>query len=138
MSIAVHLTGRLTAVPESKVTQTGKELCTFSVAVRRRFGKDDNGNPLTDFPNCIAFGQLSAFICRYFGKGDWISLSGTLQSRKYTDKNGQNRIAWKVLADTAEFCGAKNSGEPHADQNTVQPETQGNFTELPEGEDLPF
>jgi len=135
--IKVQFAGRLTAVPEQKVTQNGKELCTFSVAVRRRYGKDEQGRPLSDFPNCVAYGQLSAFICRYFGKGDWIDISGVLQSRKYTDKDGNNRTFWEVTVDSAEFCGGKSENKG-MEQSTVSSIPQDTQMFLDDDADLPF
>lgn len=139
--ITVRFTGRLTAAPEQKVMQNGKELCTFSVAVRRRFGKDENGNPISDFPNCVAYGQLSVFICRYFGKGDMIDISGVLQSRKYTDRDGKNRTVWEITAENAEFCGGRNEGA-RRNENTVssmsESEKPVTFDTLPNDSDLPF
>lgn len=109
----VTLMGRLTAAPELKTTQSGTSVTAFCVAVDRRFQQKD-GEKQTDFINCVAWRNTADFITRYFSKGDMIAVTGEIQTRKYQDKNGNNRVAVEVVIDNASFCGGKNSG---ADQS---------------------
>lgn len=100
----IVIKGRLTADPKISVTPDGTHVANFSVAVRRPSSKD-----VTDFFDCVAWGQKADFICKYFGKGKEILLSGTMQSRKYTDKEGISRIKWEANVNTIDFCGSKES-----------------------------
>lgn len=102
----ITITGRLTADPELRTTPNGINVTQFNVAVDRRFqAKDEEKH--TDFFRVIAWRSTADFICRYFGKGRLILITGEMQSRKYTDKYGNERIAWELLADKVEFMGDK-------------------------------
>lgn len=127
----VTLMGRLTAAPELKTTQSGTSVTAFCIAVDRRFQKD--GDKQADFINCVAWRNTAEFIARYFGKGDMIAVTGEIQTRKYQDKNGNNRVAVEVIIDNASFCGGKN-GEGKGSE----PPANNGFTELGENDDLPF
>ena len=100
----VALMGRLTADPELKHTSNGYAVVSFCVAVNRRF-KDQQA----DFINCIAWRQTAEFICKYFGKGQTIALEGSIQTRNYTDRDGNKRNATEVLVENASFCESKKS-----------------------------
>lgn len=106
----IILIGRLTRDPESNVTQNGVEHCRFTIAVDRRFKNQQTGEKETDFVPCKAWRQQSAFICKYFHKGDMIAVEGSLQTRKYKDDAGNNRTAYEVSIDHVEFCGGKGQG----------------------------
>ena len=131
----VILAGRLTADPELKTTPNGISVCSFSVAVDRRYSKD---NKQTDFINVVAWRSTAEFITKYFLKGNSICVCGSIQTRNYTDKNGNKRTAVEVVAEEATFCnGKKNTAEgaemPEAEHYT-QPEA---YTEADDS-DLPF
>lgn len=128
----IILCGRLTRDAELKTANSGTELSNFSIAVDRRF-KGQDGTKQTDFFNCTAFGKTGVFISTYFKKGDGITIEGRMESRKYTDRDGNNRIAWEVICDGVEFPLSKPSGGRSGNEST---ETDG-FTDVPE-EDLPF
>lgn len=100
----VNLQGRITQMPELR---TGKnaDYTYFSLAVSRPFSK----NRETDFFNIVAFGSTAEFICKYFKKGQPIIIMGHMINDKYTDKNGNNRIQTKVIANQVEFCGYNKS-----------------------------
>ena len=100
----VALTGRLTADPELKHTSNGIAVVSFCVAVNRRF-KDQQA----DFINCVAWRQTAEFICKYFVKGQMIGLEGSIQTRNYTDQDGNKRNATEVLVENASFCESKKS-----------------------------
>lgn len=101
----ITITGRLTADPELKTTPNGTNVTQFSVAVDRAY--KSGGEKQTDFFRVVAWRSTADFICRYFAKGRLILITGEMQSRKYTDKGGSERIAWELLADRVEFMGDK-------------------------------
>lgn len=102
--IALH--GKLTADPELKTVGSGVECCSFTVAINRPTSKDKE--KITDFIPCTAWRQTAAFLSKYFHKGDGIIVEGALQSRKYTDKEGNNRTAYDVNVNHIEFCEKKS------------------------------
>ena len=103
----VVLTGRLTADPELKTTQSGLSVTSFSIAVDRRFGSSEERQ--TDFINIVAWRQQAEFVAKYFKKGNLIGIEGSIQTRKYTDKDGNNRVAFEVLASGVQFVESKRS-----------------------------
>lgn len=100
----VALMGRLTADPELKHTSNGIAVVSFCIAVNRKF-KDQQA----DFINCVAWRQTAEFICKYFHKGQMIGLEGSIQTRNYTDQDGNKRSATEVLAENASFCESKKT-----------------------------
>lgn len=102
----VILKGRLTKDPEIKTTNSDTKVCSFSIAVNRRFSKENEA----DFINCTAWRQTAEFIHKYFAKGQEICINGNLQVRKWEDKDGNVRYATDVVVDNAEFCGSKKDG----------------------------
>lgn len=107
--IIIH--GRLTATPELKQTQSNVAVTTFSVAVDRQYARQGE-EKLTDFFSVVAWRNLAETICKYCSKGKEIIISGEMQSRKYTDKDGNYRIAWEILANSIDFCGSKSDNTP--------------------------
>lgn len=102
----VSMIGRLTRDPELKQTQSGISVCSFSIAVDRKF-KNASGERETDFVNCTAWRQTAEFIAKYMPKGQRIGITGSLQSRQYEDKQGNKRTAWEVQVDGAYFADGK-------------------------------
>ena len=123
----VALTGRLTKDIELKATGTGTEVCNFMVAVDRRYKKQGEEKQ-ADFIPVVAWAKTAVFINTYFHKGDGIVIEGRLESRKYADKEGNNRVAYEVIAENVEFPINKPQGNV-AHVNS--------FVEADEGE-LPF
>ena len=111
--IKVFVHGRLTRDPELRHTQGGTPVCSFTVASDKR--KREDG---ADFIDCQAWNGLGEMISKYFTKGKEIVLAGALSSRKYQDRNGNNRTAWEVTAENVEFCGGKADAASHT--NTAQ------------------
>lgn len=111
--IKVFVHGRLTRDPELRHTQGGTAVCSFTVASDKR--KREDG---ADFIDCQAWSGLGEMISKYFSKGKEIALAGYLSSSKYQDKNGNNRTAWEVTAETVEFCGGK--ADAASQTNTAQ------------------
>ena len=101
----VVLTGRLTADPELKTTQSGVSVTSFSIAVQRprKSGED----PQTDFINIVAWRQNAEFVAKHFRKGNTIGIEGSIQTRKYTDRDGNNRVVFEVIANDVQFVESK-------------------------------
>ena len=101
----VVLTGRLTADPELKTTQNGTNVTSFAIAVERRYRSGEERQ--TDFINIVAWRQTAEFITKYFKKGSLIGIEGAIQTRRYQDKNGNNRTAFEVIANNVQFVESK-------------------------------
>ena len=108
-----HITimGRLTRDPELRRTGTGIAVASFTVAVDRDFGGKDGGEKETDFIDCVAWRQTGEFVSKYFTKGRMIVVSGRLQIRSWTDKDGNKRRTAEVVADNCYFGDSKREGE---------------------------
>lgn len=119
----VIISGRLTADPELRQTQSGVSACRFTVAVNRKF-KNDKGEFEADFITCVAWRQTAEFVSRYFNKGKMIVIEGCLRSGKYQDKNYPDvtHYTTEVYVDNVEFCGDKSSSTEHT--ATAAPNTQ--------------
>lgn len=110
----VVLIGRMAADPELRKTQTGVSVLSFTLAVQRNFA-DADGNRATDWIDCVAWRQTADFISRYFKKGNQIAVEGSLMTRTYQDKDGNNRKAVEVQINHAYFVESKNQqGAPAA------------------------
>ena len=105
----VVLTGRLTADPELKTTPNGIPVTSFSIAVNRNYRAGEEQQQ-TDFINIVAWRQRAEFITKYFKKGSMIGIEGSIQTRRYTDKNGNNRTAFEVVVNNAQFVESKRDG----------------------------
>ncbi len=102
------LIGRLTRDPEIKTTSSQVAVCSFTIAVDRKF-KSANGDREADFISCVAWRQTAEFIAKYFRKGSKICVDGSLQSRSWDDAEGKRRSVIEVVVDQAEFVEAKDS-----------------------------
>jgi single-strand DNA-binding protein len=111
------LTGRLTSDPELKTTPSGVSVTSFSIAVNRPYRKDKEAE--TDFINIVAWRQTAEFITHYFTKGSLIGIEGSIQTRKYQDKDGTNRTAFEVVANNVDFVMPKSTAERAANEDTV-------------------
>ena len=145
------LIGNLTADPELKQTQGGTSVCSFSIAVNRKYAKAEQGQPTVDFINIVAWKQQAEFVCRYFKKGKPILVCGQLQVRTWTDKQGQKRYETEVIADEVSFVGsADNNAEAKesaqggflpgttAYMPTAYTDNAQGFEEIPDDGTLPF
>ena len=144
----VILGGRLTADPELKSTPSGVSVTTFSLAVNRQYSKDKEQQ--TDFINVTAWRGTAEFICKYFKKASSICVVGSIQTRNWTDQNGQKRYATEVVADEAFFVDAKGEVSAPAQQSApaFPPASQyvpeqyqqsaPQMQELGDDEELPF
>lgn len=146
----VILIGNMTADPELKQTTSGVSVCNFTIAVNRRYNKsNDQGQQTVDFINIVSWRQQAEFVSRYFKKGNPILVCGQLQTRKWTDAQGQSRTSVEVMADEVSFVGAANTGSaPSQAGAAYTPEAYGapsfnsanstSFEEIPSDESLPF
>lgn len=140
----VILGGRLVADPELKTTQTGVSVTSFRIAVNRRPGKD--GNSETDFFTVNAWRGTAEFITKYFRKGSYICVTGTMQTRTWEDKEGKKHSVTEIQADDATFVDGKNDGAGGSGVGTkaeynpydATPEAAPKFEEIGPEEDLPF
>lgn len=107
----VALMGRLVYDPELKTTTSGTNVCRFRVAVDRSFTRQGEERK-ADFIDIVAWRNTAEFVCKYFQKGSMIAIEGSLQTRQYQDKNGNNRTSTEVLASQVSFCGGKAAEEP--------------------------
>jgi single-strand DNA-binding protein len=105
----IVIMGRLTRDPELRHTQSSIPVASFTVAVDRDFSGRDGGERQTDFISCVAWRSTGEFVSKYFTKGSMIVVSGRLQIRQYTDKDGNNRTAAEVVADNVYFGESKRS-----------------------------
>lgn len=120
------LIGRITKEPEIKYTQSGTAVVSFTLAVDRDF-KDEQGNYITDFINCVAWRNQAEFIANYIKKGYLIAISGAIQTRSWQTQNGENRSVTEVIVDSIKNLTPK--------ENT--PEEKQNANEIDDS-DLPF
>ena len=150
----VILMGHMTADPELKQTTSGISVCSFSIGVNRRYSKADQGQKSVDFINIVTWRQQAEFVSRYFKKGSSIVICGSIQTRDWTDNQGQKRYATEVVADEVTF-GAPSGTQPGVMQdgprpagNAYTPDAYGaptfnnaqgsSFEEIPGDESLPF
>ena len=119
--------GRLTADPELRRTPDGTAVCTFTLAVRRPASKDTS-----DFIDFVAWRQSAEYLCQYGHKGDIVAVSGSLQSRKWKDKNDNNRINWEIQANSVELLSSKKSQQGGYQSNSyAKPQySQQNFQQI--------
>ena len=108
-----HITimGRLTRDPELRRTGTGVAVANFCLAVDRDFNPKDGGEKETDFIDCVAWRGTGEFVSKYFSKGSMAIVSGRLQIRNWTDKDGNKRRSAEVEADSVYFGDSKKSLE---------------------------
>jgi len=120
----VILVGRLTKDPEVKTTQNQIEVCSFTIAVDRKF-KTASGERQSDFISCVAWRQQAKLLGQYFQKGHRIGIIGNLQSRSYDDKDGKKVYVTEVSVDEIEFLESKKDGGASSGngQATYEPST---------------
>lgn len=145
----VILMGRLVADPELKTTPSGISVTSFRIAVDRNYVKQGEERQ-ADFIDIVCWRQRAEFVCKYFVKGQLIALDGSIQTRQYQDKNGNNRTAVEVVADNVYFTGDKRGGgvpqggysQAPAPVEAPAPAytsgSTGDFEEMPLDDDLPF
>lgn len=154
------IVGRLTADPELKHTSGDVSVVSFTLAVGRSYAKAGTERQ-TDFIDVVAWRSTADFICRYFRKGQLMAVQGSIQTRTYQDKNGNNRKTVEIVADNVHFVESKRSeegdsygqGGSYSRNDSYAPSrpaafnepasayssgTSGDFEEIPGDDDLPF
>lgn len=137
----VVLTGRLTADPELRYTANNTPVTSFSIAVNRRYKAGEESQ--ADFINIVAWRQTAEFVTKYFSKGSMIGIEGSIQTRRYVDKDtGKNRTAFEVIANNVQFVESKRDGNAAPAEANPSFSNAGNneFVEIDNGndDDLPF
>lgn len=127
----IILAGRLTRDPELRRTQSGKAVTSFTLACDRDFKQD--GGETTDFVDCVAWGSTAEFVDKYFSKGRMAVVSGRLQIRGWTDKDGNKRRTAEIVADHVYFGDSKRS-----DSNDTGFQAPEEFAQLDNDEELPW
>ena len=140
----VILIGNLTADPELKQTQSGISVTSFRIAVGRRYtSKNADNAQQTDFINIVAWRNTAEFVAKYFQKGRSILVTGALQTRDWTDQNGQKRYITEVVADEVQFVDKKPEGTASAVGTAAAAPYAASpkdvaFEEMSTDDDLPF
>ena len=129
----VVLMGRMVRDPELKYTATNTAVCSFSIAVDRRFVKQGEQRQ-ADFINIVTWKNTAEFVAKYFVKGQMINVCGSLQTRTWDDDKGVKHYATEVLADEVNFCGDKSNQSAPVDN---VPASDG-FAPVDVDDDLPF
>lgn len=137
-----HITimGRLTKDPELRRTQSGTSVTSFSLAVDRDF-KTQSGEKETDFIECVAWKNTAEFVSKYFQKGRMAVVSGRLQLRDWTDKEGTKRRSAEIIAYNVYFADSKQDQKQESKQdnfNSLHNRVNQEFAEIGEDENLPF
>lgn len=141
------IVGRLTADPELRQTPNGVAVTSFSLAVDRPY-TPKGGERQVDFLDIVAWRQTAEFICRYFSKGRPILIDGAIQTRQYTDKSGNSRRVWEIVADSAHFVGSKQETSANGEYSGMPASLESpagyssgsvdDFAEMDDDGDLPF
>lgn len=118
--------GRLTADPELRTTQSGKSVCSFTIAVRKRFKPQNEDEPDAEFIRCTAWEGRAEYLADYsMGKGGRVLVSGRLENRKWTDDQGQNRDGWEIICDDLEVIDYREDGQGGGGGNRSQGNRSG-------------
>lgn len=124
-----HITimGRLTRDPELRRTGSGLAVANFCVAVDRDFPNKETGEKETDFINCAAWRHTGEFVSKYFTKGSMVVVSGRLQIKKWTDRNGVNHYDAEIVADSVYFGESKRDKDSNSPANTYTTPNYGSY-----------
>ena len=130
----VAIMGRLARDPELRQTTTGKNVASFRIACDRG-RRDANGQSQADWIDVVAWDRQAEFVCKYFHKGQLAAVQGSIQTRSYTDKDGNKRKAFEIVAESVHFAESKKdkSNEP-----IVTIPGNDAFEEIISDDDLPF
>lgn len=151
---SVVLMGRLTADPELRHTNSGLPVTGFTLAVGRSYAKAGTERA-TDFIDVVAWRNTAEFVSRYFTKGQLVAVEGSIQTRTYQDKDGNNRKAFEVVASNVHFAESKReqgsynnnydrapANDSYQQQNesisSFENGSADDFREIPTDDDLPF
>lgn len=135
----IALMGRMVRKPEKKTTQSGVSVCNFTIAVDRDYKNGDE--KVADFVDCVCWRGTADFVDRYMDRGSNVAVSGSLQSRKWQDKEGNNRTSWEVQAQNVYFADSKRDGDSSSGGGSPAPASPDvTYEELGDAQDgeLPF
>ena len=131
----VIMMGRICSDPELKTTPNGVNVCSFRIAVDRRFQQKGEERK-TDFFNVVAWRQTGEFVQKYFGKGRMILIEGEMTTRPYTDKSGNQATWYEIAAERVSFTGEKSGNAPAADTAPAAPQTAPSASQVPPSADF--
>lgn len=140
----IVIMGRLTRDPDLRYTQSQLPVVSFTLAVDRDFSGKDGGEKQTDFIDCVAWRSTAEFVNKYFTKGSMAAVSGRLQLRDWTDREGSKRRSAEVIVDNIYFGGSKKDNSAASQSAPQQSHSapayeQSRFVEMDDGdEELPF
>lgn len=141
----VILSGNLGQDPEIRIAQSGNTVASFSLAVRRKVQKD--GEDISDWFNCTAFGKKAEFCEKYLHKGSRVMVVGEIQNNNYEDKNGTKHYSNQVIISNIEFGESKKASEQNTESEPTTPSSKpafgksvDEFMNIPDSidEELPF
>lgn len=128
-----NFVGRLADDPMLKKTASGISVCSFCLAVKRPFSKDD-----TDFINVVAWRHTAEYIAQYGKKGNLLSVTGSLQGRKWEDQSGNKRTTFEIISERVDLLSGRNdTHNSEQTEDTEQSDSDLEF-EISEDEELPF
>ena len=133
---SIAIMGRLVKDPDLRSTNNGTPVCSFTLAVERDFRQGEE--KVTDFFDCVAWTGAAEHIAKYFKKGSMMAVIGNMQSRKWVDKNGNNRLSWEVIVNKTYFAGGRETtSDNNVPGHSVAPQSVF-YDEPDDGGELPF
>lgn len=134
----ICIVGNLTRDPEGRTTQQGVETASFSVAVRRDYRNPQTGQYETDFFNCVAWRQSAEYLTRFAQKGSKVAVTGKMQFRKYTARDGSEKPIWELIVDHIELLKTSGTGEAAQVQGAGSTAKADEGFEEVDSDELPF
>ena len=131
----IMIIGNLTRTPETRTTNNGKNVCTFTVAVNRR--RTQGNQPEADFFRVSAWGALGENCQKFLDKGRKVAVIGSVSVNVYKDKNLEPRASLEVMAQDVEFLSGREEAGSQSDSSEPESNTNG-YTDVTESDDLPF
>lgn len=133
----ITIMGRMVKDPELRHTNSGTAVASFTLAVDRDF-KNDSGEKETDFIDCVAWRGTAEFVDKYFSKGSMAVVSGRLQIRSYTDKDGNKRKAAEIVANNVYFADSKKTAQSGTSADTDAFTGGSDIVPIDDNDKLPF
>lgn len=134
--------GRLTRDPEVRYSQgeNSTAIARYTLAVDRRFRRNNDGEQTADFIGCVAFGKSAEFAEKYFRQGIKVVVTGRIQTGSYTNKDGQKVYTTDVVVEDQEFAESKATSQQNQQNNSTKASDSDGFMNIPDGidEEMPF
>ena len=134
--------GRLTRDPEVRYSQgdNSMAIARYTLAVDRRFRRNNDGEQTADFIGCVAFGRSAEFAEKYFRQGLKVIVTGRIQTGSYTNKEGQKIYTTDVVVEDQEFAESKATSQQNQQNNSTPATDSDGFMNIPDGidEEMPF